>query len=330
MEMRRYYLSYFYENGYKTVDLTNVDVMKNKNPNDLSAIDSFTMNFSTANELRNYLKGVGLISEDVISDFCITSIRVNNSGQLEQVPIYNGNVILLSNSMGYISLEYARKLLEEHKFNPKFMLLLAENYREKYMSNKKEMYFNDSQIVAVFEGIERIVHIMAEISYKNLDSEIKDEYNDLLRDLKTIVFYRYAILYDEGVEDFVFRRNFDKAGDYVTNYKGLRNFVINTLNLLKTLSIEEEKKHKKSEASKGYTEENSEDYENEEFLYRKDYNNSNDEILRDYNPSEGELMCEIDGHDYNRMLTKKELASALNTYATMRLRKRPREDGGTF
>ncbi len=188
---RTYRLSYIDKNNkIVPIDLTGCE---NYIKGDIQFIDSVTMKFSNEKELIDEM----VLAELVPSYVTKLYISYDEGKEKYQKIIYDGDILLFSDSLSRTNIKYAEKAMKRYKFNPIDLMKLGRLYLKKY-ENKKGMN-------SISYGL---------ISYANLVAS-KDYYS-LSNDEKIEV--------DEYIQNFV-RHEFYSSNGKV-RYKALRDFVI--------------------------------------------------------------------------------------------------------
>lgn len=300
-----YNLSYYNNGEYKIINLENE--IEKENIHSLEAIDNFIMKFNNKEELLNYLVNKRLISNPSV-DLAITSNKKNKeTNKYEQTPIYNGKVFLYKNNLDKINIKYALNILEKNKHNGNFMKKLMRNYFDKYSTG------NPKKILGILNVIYNTGVQIIQKGYNNLDNEEIIEYDNVLDEFIYITFYKYNLEFDRYLGELRIIRQKSNDGKYIKDYKGIRNFIINTNSFEKEITY----------ISSSVKNEENEEYDPDKdgFLEREDWDRANKEILKDYKPDFSD--------DYppgEKPLTKNELNNTYNSIATRALNKKPKQD----
>lgn len=258
----------------------------------LQSIDIYTTKFDSEKELIDDIKLNNGISDNIYK------VYVYNKSKKKI--IYDGDILLFSDSKDKISIEYVKKMFREYKSNPKKLLILSKMYAKKYK--------NKEGFLPKVNGLYTYAESKIDNTYDISDYDEKEYLNSLVTSFINAEFYSKL-----------------KNNEIKTKYSAIREFVIKTMYIkgvinenrpLSFLDIDDKNEFKRKENEEIL-------FDEEEFLTEEDVIRSCKEILKDYKFDTSDGV--VDGHDYIKPITESELKRTLYE-SGKKLIKRPKED----
>lgn len=280
--MNKYSLCYIKNNEIKLIgDL-----------NSLQSIDNYTTKFDSEKELIDDIKLNNGISDNIYK------VYVYNKSKKKI--IYDGDILLFSDSKDKISIDYVNKMFREYKANPKKLLILSKMYAKKYK--------NKDGFLPKVNGLYTYAVSKIDNTYDISGYDEKEYLNSLVASFINAEFYSKL-----------------KNNEIKTKYSAIREFVIKTMYIngiinenrpLSFLNIDDKNEFKRKETVEVL-------FDEEEFLTEEDIIRSCKEILKGYEFDTSDGV--VDGHDYIKPITESELKRTLYE-SGKKLIKRPKED----
>ena len=239
--MNKYSLCYIKNNKIKLIgDLDS-----------LQSIDNYTTKFDSEKELIDDIKLNNGISDNIYK------VYVYNKSKKKI--IYDGDILLFSDSKDKISIDYVNKMFREYKANPKKLLILSKMYAKKYK--------NKEGFLPKVNGLYTYAESKIDNTYDISGYDDKEYLNSLVTSFINAEFYSKL-----------------KNNEIKTKYSAIREFVIKTMYIngvinenrpLSFLDIDDKNEFKSKESEE-------ELFDEEEFLTEEDVIRSCKEILKDY------------------------------------------------
>lgn len=280
--MAKYRLSYLRYGGYKSIDLSLLECLKNLDVTDLSIIDKFTTKFNNMDELLEFLKRNDIIEKDV--NKLVITIDKKKDGETVNKKIYNGERILFKSDYNYLSVAFIYKWLSFNRNNMDAIIKICDNYIEKY-HNAFNRIDGSSCILAIFNSLRKLAY---GFKTKTIDvtNSVNYEYQTLVSDFMTIEFFK--VDKEELKKGQIVRRR-DKDGTCPKQYRNIHDFVILIQQLDKNLERHKSDKFVDSNNLSIY--DNIIENEHEEYLEESDFDGIQNNGQEKFEPYQ-------DGHDY--------------------------------
>lgn len=280
--MNKYSLCYIKNNEIKLIgDLDS-----------LQSIDNYTTKFDSERELIADIKLNNGISDNIYK------VYVYNKSKKKI--IYDGDILLFSDSKDKISIDYVNKMFREYKANPKKLLILSKMYAKKYK--------NKDGFLPKVNGLYTYAVSKIDNTYDISGYDEREYLSSLVTSFINAEFYSKL-----------------KYNEIKTKYSAIREFVIKTMYIngiinenrpLSFLNIDDKNEFKRKETVEVL-------FDEEEFLTEEDIIRSCKEILKGYEFDTSDGV--VDGHDYIKPITESELKRTLYE-SGKKLIKRPKED----
>lgn len=279
-------------NKYSLCYIKNNEIKLIGNLDSLQSIDNYTTNFDSEKELIDDIKLNNGMSDNIYK------VYVYNKSKKKI--IYDGDILLFSDSKDKISISYVNKMFSEYKDNPKKLLILSKMYARKYK--------NKYGFLPKVNGLYTYAESKVDNTYDISDYDEKEYLNSLVTSFINAEFYSKL-----------------KNNEIKTKYSAIREFVIKTMYIngvinenrpLSFLNIDYKNEFKSKESEEVL-------FDEDEFLTEEDVIRSCKEILKDYKFDTSDGV--VDGHDYIEPITESELKRTLYE-SGKKLIKRPKED----
>lgn len=279
-------------NKYSLCYIKNNEIKLIGNLDSLQSIDNYTTNFDSEKELIDDIK-----LNNGMSD---TIYKVYVYNKSKKKIIYDGDILLFSDSKDKISISYVNKMFSEYKDKPKKLLILSKMYARKYK--------NKYGFLPKVNGLYTYAESKVDNTYDISDYDEKEYLNSLVTSFINAEFYSKL-----------------KNNEIKTKYSAIREFVIKTMYIngvinenrpLSFLNIDYKNEFKSKESEEVL-------FDEDEFLTEEDVIRSCKEILKDYKFDTSDGV--VDGHDYIEPITESELKRTLYE-SGKKLIKRPKED----
>ncbi len=279
-------------NKYSLCYIKNKEIKLIGDLDSLQSIDNYTTKFDSERELIADIKLNNGISDNIYK------VYVYNKSKKKI--IYDGDILLFSDSKNKISIDYVNKMFREYKDNPKKLLILSKMYAKKYKNKDGFLPKVNGLYTYAVSKIDNIYDISGYDEREYLSSLVTSFIN--------AEFYSKL-----------------KNNEVKTKYSAIREFVIKTMYIngiinenrpLSFLDIDDKNVFKRKETVEVL-------FDEEEFLTEEDVIRSCKEILKDYKFDTSDGV--VDGHDYIKPITENELKRTLYQSGKM-LIKRPKED----
>ena len=279
-------------NKYSLCYIKNKEIKLIGDLDSLQSIDNYTTKFDSERELIADIKLNNGISDNIYK------VYVYNKSKKKI--IYDGDILLFSDSKNKISIDYVNKMFREYKANPKKLLILSKMYAKKYKNKDGFLPKVNGLYTYAVSKIDNIYDISGYDEREYLSSLVTSFIN--------AEFYSKL-----------------KNNEVKTKYSAIREFVIKTMYIngiinenrpLSFLDIDDKNVFKRKETVEVL-------FDEEEFLTEEDVIRSCKEILKDYKFDTSDGV--VDGHDYIKPITENELKRTLYQSGKM-LIKRPKED----
>lgn len=258
----------------------------------LQSIDNYTTKFDSEKELIDDIKLNNGISDNIYK------VYVYNKSKKKI--IYDGDILLFSDSKDKISISYVNKMFREYKANPKKLLILSKMYAKKYK--------NKEGFLPKVDGLYQYGISKTNNTYDTSSYSEKEYLDNLLVNFINSEFY-YKVKDNKIKEKYIAIREFVIKTMHI-------NGIINENRPLSFLDIDEKNVFKRKETEEIL-------FDEEEFLTEEDVIRSCKEILKDYKFDTSDGV--VDGHDYIKPITESELKRSLYE-SGKKLIKRPKED----
>lgn len=279
-------------NKYSLCYIKNNEIKLIGNLDSLQSIDNYTTNFDSEKELIDDIKLNNGMSDNIYK------VYVYNKSKKKI--IYDGDILLFSDSKDKISISYVNKMFSEYKDKPKKLLILSKMYARKYK--------NKYGFLPKVNGLYTYAESKVDNTYDISDYDEKEYLNSLVTSFINAEFYSKL-----------------KNNEIKTKYSAIREFVIKTMYIngvinenrpLSFLNIDYKNEFKSKESEEVL-------FDEDEFLTEEDVIRSCKEILKDYKFDTSDGV--VDGHDYVEPITESELKRTLYE-SGKKLIKRPKED----
>lgn len=279
-------------NKYSLCYIKNNEIKLIGNLDSLQSIDNYTTNFDSEKELIDDIKLNNGMSDNIYK------VYVYNKSKKKI--IYDGDILLFSDSKDKISISYVNKMFSEYKDKPKKLLILSKMYARKYK--------NKYGFLPKVNGLYTYAESKVDNTYDISDYDEKEYLNSLVTSFINAEFYSKL-----------------KNNEIKTKYSAIREFVIKTMYInrvinenrpLSFLNIDYKNEFKSKESEEVL-------FDEDEFLTEEDVIRTCKEILKDYKFDTSDGV--VDGHDYIEPITESELKRTLYE-SGKKLIKRPKED----
>lgn len=279
-------------NKYSLCYIKNKEIKLIGDLDSLQSIDNYTTKFDSERELIADIKLNNGISDNIYK------VYVYNKSKKKI--IYDGDILLFSDSKDKISIGYVNKMFREYKDNPKKLLILSKMYAKKYK--------NKDGFLPKVNGLYTYAVSKIDNTYDISGYDEREYLSNLVTSFINAEFYSKL-----------------KNNEVKTKYSAIREFVIKTMYIngiinenrsLSFLDIDDKNVFKRKENEEIL-------FDEEEFLTEEDVIRSCKEILKDYKFDTSDGV--VDGHDYIKPITESELKITLYE-SGKRLIKRPKED----
>lgn len=279
-------------NKYSLCYIKNKEIKLIGDLDSLQSIDNYTTKFDSERELIADIKLNNGISDNIYK------VYVYNKSKKKI--IYDGDILLFSDSKNKISIDYVNKMFREYKDNPKKLLILSKMYAKKYK--------NKDGFLPKVNGLYTYAVSKIDNTYDISGYDEREYLSSLVTSFINAEFYSKL-----------------KNNEVKTKYSAIREFVIKTMYIngiinenrpLSFLDIDDKNVFKRKETVEVL-------FDEEEFLTEEDVIRSCKEILKDYKFDTSDGV--VDGHDYIKPITENELKRTLYESGKM-LIKRPKED----